>query len=59
MTGKEEYSLIHSDSDLVKIFHQLNEAGYKAHVDYQAGGTTNILCRFYYERKYDECYTTT
>ena len=29
MTDKEEYALIHSDNDLVKVFHQLNEAGYR------------------------------
>ena len=50
MTDKEEYALIHSDNDLVKVFHQLNEAGYKPHVNYQAGRTTNILCKFYYKK---------
>ena len=50
MTDKEEYSLIHSDNDLVKVFHQLNEAGYKPHINYQAGRITNILCKFYYKK---------
>ena len=47
MTDKEEYALIHSGNDLVKVFHQLNEAGYKPHINYQAGRITNILCKFY------------
>ena len=50
MTDKEEYALIHSDNDLVKVFHQLNEAGYKPHINYQAGRITNILCKFYYKK---------
>ena len=50
MTDKEEYALIHSDNDLVKVFHQLNEAGYKPHINSQAGRITNILCKFYYKR---------
>ena len=50
MTDKEEYLLIHSDNDLVKVFHQLNEAGYKPHINYQAGRITNILCKFYYKK---------
>ena len=50
MTDKEEYALIHSDNDLVKVFHQLNEAGYKPHINYQARGITNILCKFYYKK---------
>ena len=50
MTAKEEYALIHSDNDLVKVFHQLNEAGYKQHINYQAGRITNILCKFYYKK---------
>ena len=47
MTDKEEYAMIHSDNDFVKVFHQLNEAGYKPHINYQAGRITNILCKFY------------
>ena len=50
MTDKEEYALIHSDNDLVKVFHQLNEAGYKPRINYQAGRITNILCKFYYKK---------
>ena len=50
MTDKEEYALIHSDNDLVKVFHQLNGAGYKPHINYQAGRVTNILCKFYYKK---------
>ena len=50
MTDKEEYALIHSDNDLVMVFHQLNEAGYKPHINYQAGRITNILCKFYYKK---------
>ena len=50
MTDKEEYALIHSDNDLAKVFHQLNEAGYKPHINYQAGRITNILCKFYYKK---------
>ena len=50
MTDKEEYALIHSDNDLVKVFHQLNEAGYKPHINYQAGRITNILCKFNYKK---------
>ena len=50
MTDKEEYALIHSDNDLVKVCHQLNEAGYKPHINYQAGRITNILCKFYYKK---------
>ena len=50
MTDKEDYALIHSDNDLVKVFHQLNEAGYKPHINYQAGRITNILCKFYYKK---------
>ena len=50
MTDKEEYALIHSDNDLVKVFHQLNEAGYKPHINCQAGRITNILCKFYYKK---------
>ena len=49
MTDKEDYALINSDNDLVKVFHQLNEAGYKPHINYQAGRITNILCKFYYK----------
>ena len=50
MTDKEEYALIHSDNDLDKVFHQLNEAGYKPHTNYQAGQITNILCKFFYKK---------
>ena len=50
IADKEEYALIHSDNDLVKVFHQLNEAGYKQHINYQAGRITNILCKFYYKK---------
>ena len=50
MTDKDEYALIHSDNDLVKVFHQLNEAGYEPHIHYQAGRFTNILCKFYYKK---------
>ena len=50
MTDKEEYALIHSENNLVKVFHQLSEAGYKAHIKYQAGQITNIFCRFYYKK---------
>ena len=42
MTDEEEYALIHSDNDLVKVLHQLNEAGFKPHIDSQVGRMTNI-----------------
>ena len=35
---------------MVKVFHQLHEAGYKPHINYQAGRIANILCKFYYRK---------
>ena len=58
IADKEEYALIHSDNDLVKVFHQLNEAGYKQHINYQAGRITNILCKFYYKKLKNTLNTT-
>ena len=34
MTDKETYVLIHSDNDVFKVDHQLNEAGYEPHVNH-------------------------
>ena len=43
MADKEEYILTHSDNDLDKIFHQLNESRSKPYINYQVGRITNIL----------------
>ena len=47
MRDEEEYALIHSENDMVKVFHQLNEAGYKPYIKYgNSGQTANIMCKF-------------
>ena len=50
MAGKEEYILTHSDNDLDKIFHQLNESRSKPYINYQVGRITNILWKFYFKK---------
>ena len=50
MRDEEEYALIHSDNDMVKVFFQLNEAGYKPYIKYgNSGQIANIMCKFYYK----------
>ena len=47
MRDEEEYALIHSGNDMVKVFHQLNEAGYKPYIKYgNSGQIANIMCKF-------------
>ena len=51
MRDEEEYALIHSDNDMVKVFFQLNEAGYKPYIKYgNSGQIANIMCKFYYKK---------
>ena len=51
MRDEEEYALIHSDNDMVKVFHQLNEAGYKPYIKYgNSGQIANVMCKFYYKK---------
>ena len=47
MREQDEYTLIHEDTDLIKVFHQLNTAGYRPQIKYQGGQLTNIYCKFY------------
>ena len=41
-TEKPEYNLVHEDSDLVKLFHELKIAGNEPFVKYQAGTMTEL-----------------
>ena len=51
MRDEEEYALIHSENDMVKVFFQLNEAGYKPYIKYgNSGQIANIMCKFYYKK---------
>ena len=51
MREQDEYALIHSENDMVKVFHQLNDAGYKPYIKYgNSGQIANIMCKFYYKQ---------
>ena len=51
MRDEEEYALIHSENDMVKVFYQLTEAGYKPYIKYSnSGQIANIMCKFYYKK---------
>ena len=41
-TEKLEYTLVHKDNDLVKLFHELKMAGYEPFIKYQAGTMTEL-----------------
>ena len=41
-TEKPEYTLVHKDNDLVKLFHELKMAGYEPFIKYQAGTMTEL-----------------
>ena len=41
-TEKPEYTLVHKDNDLVKLFHELKMAGYEPFTKYQAGTMTEL-----------------
>ena len=41
-TEKAEYTLVHKDNDLVKLFHELKRAGYEPFIKYQAGTMTEL-----------------
>ena len=50
MREQDEHALIHSENDMVKVFHQLNNAGYKPYIKYGSSGQiANIMCKFYYK----------
>ena len=41
-TEKPEYTLVHKDNDLVKLFHELKIAGYEPFIKYHAGTMTEL-----------------
>ena len=41
-TEKPEYTLVHKDNDLVKLFHELKIAGYEPFIKYQVGTMTEL-----------------
>ena len=51
MREQDEYALIRFENYMVKVFHQLNDAGYKPYIKYgNSGQIANIMCKLYYKQ---------
>ena len=53
-TAKPEYTLVHKDNDLVKLFHELKIAGYEPFIKYQAGTMTELKVNWKIKNKKQE-----
>ena len=53
-TEKAEYTLVHKDNDLVKLFHELKIAGYEPFIKYQAGTMTELKVNWKIKSKKQE-----